>query len=130
MCSLFNLLVESKGKLGGSDEEESDMDLDSNEKAAEKDHEEAQRQLDDPEGKWTKPKGRKLRGKKQGQVGMETAEPVKNETGKRDAEQAGTEEPPPPKCLQLPPTENPEVFDMTKDDDAKSKDGANVKVPE
>ena len=109
------------------------MDQDENEKAAQIDHEEAQRQLDDPEGKWQRPKGRRIKGKRQAGMGMDIVEPVKNETGKREAAQAGAEEPPPPKCLQLP-----EKFDLTKEDQKEAatgaaeaeRDPAKVKVPE
>ena len=64
---------------------------------------------------------------------MDTAEAVKNEAGKREASQAGAEDPPPPKCLQLPTESGQkkvEEFDIAKDDTTEEKDASNIKVPE
>ena len=137
LCSLFNLLVETKGKAGNSEEEESDMDLDENEKAAERDHEEAQKQMENTGEKWEKPRMRRTRKAAPSTLKMDDAEDVKNGSGKSEATQADQLEPPAAKCLQLPklPT-NPEQYDLTKDDAKKAgekeptiDDAAKVKVP-
>ena len=108
LCSLLNLIVDSKNKK----EAESDMELDENEEAATRDHAEAQRQMDG-----TSATPRRRRGKQQAR--KEEMDQTETTAGKRDAEAADAEKPPPPKV---------EKFDMTVGDDPK-KDPANIEVP-
>ena len=113
------------------------MDLDDNEKAAERDHEEAQRQMDGADERWEKPTPRRTRKGQPVTLNMDDSENIKNEQGKREATQADQLEPPAAKCLQLPKLPaNFEQFDLTKDDGNKAgekeatiEDAAKVKVP-
>ena len=94
------------------------MDLGENERAAGEDHEKAQDQLDGGTGKTLR---RRARGK---QGGMDTSE---SSAGKREANEAGAQPPPAPKCLTLPPT-LPENLNIAKDDETKAATA--TKVPE
>ena len=116
LCSLLNLIVEHKNMK----ETESDMELDDNELAAERDHEEAQRQLDGEPSSSKTPTRRKVRGKQ----AKDAMDQTTATAGKRDAEEADAEKPPPPKCPV------PEKFDLTVGDKEKAKeDPANIEVP-
>ena len=102
LCSLLNLIVANKSKE--DDEEESDMDLDANELAAAGDHEQAVRQMDGEGGSSSSTQRggrRKLRGKR---CPADAMDQTALAAGKRDANAAETEQPPPPKCPTKEPT--------------------------
>ena len=113
LCALLNLIVENKNKK----DEESEMELDENEQAAAADHEEAQRQIDGLPSSSATPRRRrgKQATKKDGEMDQTTLT-----AGKRDADAANAEKPPPPKVQN---------FDLTKDD-GKTKEAANTEVPQ
>ena len=106
LCALLNLIVENKN----NEEEESDMELDANEQAAALDHEEAQRQMDG--GSTSSATPRRRRGKQQ--VKKDEMDLTQLAAGKRDADAADTEQPPPPKV----PT-----FNIAAGDDPKKGPG-------
>ena len=109
------------------------MELDANEEAAKKDHETAVHQMDWTEPQWQKPKkGKRVRGEPTGVAIMDQIQNVKNDVGKREVTDVDAAEPPPAKCLQLPPAvKKPEEFDIAKTDkDEVTKATVNAKVPE
>ena len=106
---MLNAIVDKKTK--STEEEGEKMELDESEKAASEDHAKAVAQMDGTAGKVP---FRRRRGKAGASGDMDTTENARNEAGKRDATVAGTEPPPAPKCLQLPPAA--QQFDIAKDD--------------
>ena len=116
MCALLNLIVDNKN----TKEAESDVELDENKLAAERDHSEAQRQLDGEPSSSKTPTRKKVRGK-QAKDAMDQT--VVN-AGKRDADAADAEKPPPPKCPV------PEKIDLAVGDKEGAKEEpANIQVP-
>ena len=130
LCALLNLIVEGKKTAEGGQEEGSEMDLDEAEIAAKRDHENAVEQMEGTPGKAAaRRRARKKAQEQSGGSSMDTAPEIRNEMGKRDAEEAGNANPP-PKLQQLP--QNPEQFDLTKGDgdkEDKTKEAASVAVP-
>ena len=118
LCNLLNLIVDSKAKEETEDEF-SDMEQD---EKCDRDHENAIEQIDGTVG--AAKAARRRRGKQVGNMDHTTTE-----AGKRNAKEAGTEEPPAPKCLQLPTTPAapvPQIFDIAKGDDPTKESAAAV----
>ena len=103
---MLNLIAESKNKEK-SEDEYIDMELD---RKAERDHENAIEQIDGTVGA-----GKAARRKIRSKQGREHMDQTTTSAGKRDADAAGADAPPPPK---VPPV-IPEKFDLAANDDAK-----------